>query len=455
MVCLVALFSLFASFTSLNLARANVSLLEKDQWKISMGGFIELDTIADSTRSLSEASGNTPIDRPDTLAGMSGRTQFSVRNSRLSFLIDAPEFESWKSKGLFEFDFLGFDPGPGTAGNTEANFYNSPTVRVRQAYMSVDNGRWQILVGQNWMLFGFQPYYFMPTLEVSPLPAMLYNRTGQVRVVETCKYQNGGTIQSALALMRPPQRDAQYPGFEGGFRFALASRSAGFTGGATGAQKTQPMSLAITGAFREIAIPVNPSALSPSGDKTNFPASAMAVDALLPIIPSKDGNDVSNTLVIGGEYSFGKGYGDQFVGWTGNLSSPLNATGVAPDRNVNLDAGVGGFDPFGNFQLVRLKSFNAYFQFHFPAVTRTWISGGYGKLTSDNIDLLTGSGSNANRTSAGKIPYDKQQVLFGNIAHDFTTQFRMGFEFSHIRTNYQDLVNTHNNRYQLSAYFLL
>ncbi len=56
-----------------------------------------------------DTTGNKVI--PDN--GANGRTQFSVRNSRLAFSLEAPEMDSWKSKGYFEFDLLGFDPTPG------------------------------------------------------------------------------------------------------------------------------------------------------------------------------------------------------------------------------------------------------------------------------------------------------------------------------------------------------
>src|SRR6185437_14115114 len=78
-------------------ASASVSLVDTDQWKVKMGGFIETDTINDSTRSFSEKIGNAPVARPDTLSGTNGREQFSVRNSRLGFDIIAPEQDGWKS----------------------------------------------------------------------------------------------------------------------------------------------------------------------------------------------------------------------------------------------------------------------------------------------------------------------------------------------------------------------
>ncbi len=430
---------------------AAVTLLDKDDWKISMGGFVELDTIVDSTRSFTEVQGNAAVSR-DGVAGQTGRTQLSIRNTRLAFTVEPPEFEGWKTKGHFEFDLLGFDPAPGTptgAANSEAGFFNNPTFRVRHTYLSLERNGWQILGGQYWNMLGWQPYYFMPTVQVAPITGMLYGRTGQIRIVKTVSMENSNTLQAALAVMRPPQRDASLPGLEGGVRLALGGRTAGFAGGSTTPQKTQPMSFGLSGAVREFVTPQSP--LAPTGDLTHVAGYAAVADALIPVIASGDGKDPANTLVFGGEFTAGQGYGDQLVGFTGGLGSPLNSIAAAPEKNVNLDAGIGGFDSSGNFQLVDIRTFNAYFQYHLPGTCRSWFSGGYGRLYSDNINTLVGAN---NKTSAGNFPYDKVQVYFANWMHDVTKQVRVGFEYAFSRTEYGDAYVAHNNRYQLSAFFI-
>jgi len=107
-----------------------VTLLDGD-WKIKLGGFIEFDSITDSTRSLTEIIGNNPVDRPGTYAGNNGRTQFSIRNSRLAFSIEAPKIEETiNNRAYFEFDFLGYDQNPSnttnSVGTNEASFFNNP-----------------------------------------------------------------------------------------------------------------------------------------------------------------------------------------------------------------------------------------------------------------------------------------------------------------------------------------
>ncbi|MGZ3658123.1 MAG: hypothetical protein ACXWR1_15435 [Bdellovibrionota bacterium] len=438
-------------------AFAAVNIADKDGWKVNLGGFVEVDAIHDSTRSLGEIPQNSPVDRPDNIKNMTGRTQFSIRNSRFSIGVEAPEMEGWKSRGYLEMDFMGFDPAPGSttasANNTEASFFNNPTLRARHAFLSTENdGGWQFLAGQTWTLFGWQPYYFMPTAEVAPVTGMIYARTTQFRAMKTMSGSDGMTVQAAVTVGRPPQRDASMPDIEAGLRLASTSRTGGFTGGATGGQKAQPMSIGVTGAYRQFQVAQAPTA--PTGLSTQFGAFAFAGDALIPVIASSDGKDVSNTLTIGGEYTMGKGYGDQLGGWTGNQSNPLsnNSSASSADSKINLDAGLGGFDANNNFSLIKIQTWNAYLQYHLPAATKTWLSFGYSTLNSSNILNFTTNGST--KFTNGNTAYRKDENYFGNVMHDISSQIRVGFEYAYKVTTYADEVKGSNDRYQLNSYFL-
>jgi len=75
--------------------------------EVLMYGFAETDAIVDSARSLAETAGNSAVDRNFVFAGANGRTQFSIRNSRLGFNVAAPKIDDWATKGVLEFDFFG------------------------------------------------------------------------------------------------------------------------------------------------------------------------------------------------------------------------------------------------------------------------------------------------------------------------------------------------------------
>jgi hypothetical protein len=426
-------------------------LLDKGQWKVTMSGFVELDMISDSTRSLGETVGNAPIDKPNTLAGANGRTQFSVRDTRLAFTIEPPSLGSWKFKAHYESDFAGFDPnstGATASLNSEASFFNNPTYRLRHAYFQATHEGFQILVGQSWSVFAWQPYYFFSSDEVYAIPGMTANRTAQVRLMEQLDLGHTFGLQGAFAVLRPAQRDSLYPDLQAGLRFTFGNRSSGLTGGPSGPIRTQPMSLGISGLAREINIPAAGGGV---GDTSNFLASAYALDFMLPIVASSDGKDVGNTLSLIGEYTSGRGYGDQFPNWTGNTANPLNASAVSPSKAVNLDGGIGDYDATGTFGLIDLTSYNIHLQYHFPTEWKTFSEIGYGDLSSSNMSIFT---PKSGLTSAGKQPYNRDTVVFGNLFHQFSEQIRVGIEFAHVETTYADGAVVPNNRYQITALFI-
>jgi hypothetical protein len=424
--------------------QAAVEVMEKDGWTLQMGGFVETDLIKDNRGSFTEVVGNSPVDRPDTAAGQKGRTQMSVRNSRLSFNVMAPPVDNWKTRAYFEYDLLGYEPSPGK-GISEAGYFNNPTFRARHLYVNAESEGLQILTGQTWALLGWQPYYFVPTLQVSPIPGELYSRTAQIRVTESMNASEATMLQFAAGVMRPPQRDSGMPSLEAGARIAFSNRTAGFTAGPTGAMKAQPMSIGISGTYRDFEVPSTISDTTSSS--TSYKGSAVAVDALIPILASSDGKDVSNTLMLGGEFTNGVGYGDQFSGWTGNQPNPLNSSGAVPDSNVNLDAGIGGFDSSQNFSLLKLQSYNIYLQYFLPSSSKSWISAGSTQLVSGNIsDMKVANG--------GKVAYNKTEATFLNFEHELSQQIRIGIEYARIHTVYTDDVDNDNTRYQVSTWFI-
>jgi hypothetical protein len=457
MIKLFALVLVLAVFESS--AFGAITLLDSD-WKIKLGGFIEFDSITDTTRSFDEIISNKPVDRPGTAAGNNGRTQFSIRNSRLGLSIEAPKIDGTISnRAYFEFDFLGYNQNPSNTinnvGTSENGFFDSPTLRVRHAFYQASTDDWELLVGQTWRVFGWQPYYFLNTVNVSPLPAQLYNREVQVRGLKKYRFDQT-TVQADLGVMKPPQRDSSYPGLEAGLRVAFDGRKSGFNGGATGALDAQPMSIAVSGTFREFDLPT--SGGGPS-DTTGFPGEAIAVDGLLPLLASPDGKSVGNTLTLVGEFSTGTGYGDEFTGWSGNIANPLNTAKATSPAGVlaaagqfpNLDGGIGDYDSSGAFHLVHLLSWNAQLQYNFVETSRTWMTLGHSELFSNNLSTLQ---QTTGFMSSGRVGYNREEATFINVFHDLTKQIRVGAEYDYVRTSYLDGVIAHDNRYQLSSWYM-
>ena len=442
-------------------SEASVTLLDHDQWKVTMNGFVEADASSDSTKGFVEIIGNSPVPRGDVASGMKGRTQFSVRNSRLAFGLNPPEQQSFKIEADLEMDFLGFDPSPAVSSSTanlttEANYFNNPTLRIRHAYMAGRSGNFQILAGQTWSLLGWQPYYFSSTADVAPLPGMLYSRTAELKVLQSVPLTQEHRMQFAIAVLRPPQRDSSVPEIQAGFRMTMGSLYSGYSGSAVAKKISSPASLAVSGSWREFEIP---DTKQNSFQSERFRGGALALNFLIPIVPSFDLTEVGNTVSLIGEWSMGTGYGDQFIGWTGGTATPLGsaASGAASvlsanNRPLNLDGGIGDFNPNGVFKLIELQSFALHAQYHLPTRYRSWITLGFNQLFSPNIQDFADSLGKS--TSSNLFLYKRTQAIFFNLFTDFTNQIRFALEFVHVRTSYVDGVNAHNNRYQFSTYFM-
>ena len=112
-----------------------VGVGEGDQrWNLTFYGFVEAEYITDSTRSYGDAIGSGLVARSDTYEGKVGRSQFSMRNTRLGLKFDSPTAFGVKPSAVLEGDFFG---ASSISASSENNVYTSPTFRVRHAYLSL------------------------------------------------------------------------------------------------------------------------------------------------------------------------------------------------------------------------------------------------------------------------------------------------------------------------------
>src|SRR5262249_40863087 len=107
-------------------------------WSFTLFGIVQADYIADTTRSYDEPIGPVLVARTDVYEGTVGRAMFSMRHSRLGFVLDAPAFGGVSPSAVLQGDWAGNQPGnpyPVTNGTVtgttlaESPFHNSPTFR--------------------------------------------------------------------------------------------------------------------------------------------------------------------------------------------------------------------------------------------------------------------------------------------------------------------------------------
>src|SRR6185503_15390775 len=234
------------------------------------------------------------------------------------FSLETPDFSGTRGYALIEGDFFGFDPNPAystaAAGApasqpSESGFYTSPTFRIRHAWVKIESPFVDVLGGQTWSVLGGAGLFQPATVALQGLNGEIYQRTEQIRVGKLIGF-SAGKVEIQVAALRPYQRDGVIPDLSGMLRLELNGwtgyKSSGGTGG--GLSGIQIAVSAVTRQFR--ALPAKPASVT---DWTTATGSAIAIDAIVPIIPaSKESHAGAMTLVAEG--STGSGYNDSFTG---------------------------------------------------------------------------------------------------------------------------------------------
>ena len=201
---------------------------DNQAWAFTLFGTIQADYITDTTRSYNDFIGQSLVARSDTYEGTTGRTQFGMRNTRVGFLLDSPAIGSVTSVGgvpgrLRAAISRAFRTSPrgrrGSAGISETAYYNSPTARIRHAYLTLRNPVVDILAGQTFDVFGWQNFYAPCALLGRSEPAVFTLRA--VPVVQELGAGGPVVVDIAFAAARPAQRDSRVPDLEGGLRLSI------------------------------------------------------------------------------------------------------------------------------------------------------------------------------------------------------------------------------------------
>jgi hypothetical protein len=431
------------------------------RWATTVYGFLAADMILDSTRSLTEAPGGTLIALGGTPAGDNARMTMSVRYTRLGFRMKAPQVGQVMTSATLESDFLGNQPAvqtgpypgapvPTSPYTSESAYFTNPTFRIRHADFKVETPVVDVLFGQYWQLFGWGPGYQPNSLTVAGMPGEINSRTPQLRVSKLIK----GPInfEFAVAATRPFQRDSATPDGEAGLRFSVDSWKGTQTIAATGTQ-TAPLSVAMTGLLRNVAVNEFTSGTSKYTNKLTM--TALALDAFVPIVPGT-GAKRDNSLSLQGEFATGFGYADMYQNTTFGIGFPtpagagfattatsVKATYYSPD----IDPGVVTYDAAGKLHAIELTSYIFGAQYYLPDVDgKLWISGNYSHQESANSHFYT----NGSPTSV-LAAIDWFDV---NLFTDPLPGIRFGLEYANTRDTYVNGVFAINHRGQLSGFFV-
>jgi hypothetical protein len=361
--------------------------------KTTLYGYLEGNFKYDSTQTCAEFCGNTQVQRPGTYRGNHGRTIFSARDSRLGLRIAAPEEHGIRVSGVLETDFFG------PTATTEQGTYSNPVLRIRTSFLKLETPVLDVLIGQQWSLFGWQPVFVSASVQYPGLPGETFERTAQLRLSKTIK-NDAVTTDVAVAANRPPQQDSATPEGVAGIRLQLNK----WTGQHTAYMAfttIQPASIAITGDVRRLRIPE--LRVTPHGGITRT-GGGVALSAYLPIIPATSSSK-ENALSLNGEVSITSGMSDAYTALggagTANAAIPPAVPGGPPTAYTpNFDAGLAVIDAAGNVELIKWLAYFASLEFY-PAGTggRLGLVANYGHLESSNA-RSAGTASSAAATPA-------------------------------------------------------
>jgi hypothetical protein len=418
-------------------------------WSFTLFGIVQADYIADSTRSYDEPIGPALVARSDTYEGTVGRTMFSMRNSRLGFVLESPTIGGVSPSAVLQGDWAGNQPGNpypvqnGTVtGMTlgESPFHNSPTFRIRYAYMTLRNRVADIVAGETVDVFGWQSYYSLCSL--SFVPNQVSSRNTQLRLSRSFLKGAPVNVDIALEAGRPVQRDSQVPDFSGALRFSVDGWK-GITTPGNAVTIAAPLSVSVSGIGRQFK--VNAFTPPPAQSSNNVTGWGVSFDAFLPVIPATNADDRTNKLTLIGSYVVGTGIADLIVSGGGakfpTLPNPAQAS-PPPIYTPDVDNGLVSFDVVGQLHTIDWWAAKGGLQYYGPGRFILSLNATYAQ--SKNMAKLFPKGG-AEIELLGSVA-DKTMYGEATLLWDATPAVRFGLSGQYTRVHYLDGDEPHNIR---------
>ncbi|HEX2686495.1 MAG TPA: hypothetical protein VHN14_07750 [Kofleriaceae bacterium] len=408
------------------------------KWDTTLYGFVEGDTIYDSTQGLNDNAGNSAVPRKGSYAGNHGQTTMGARNSRIGYRISAPAVDDIKASAQLEMDFVGNQP----PGISESAFFASATFRVRHLNVKLETPIVDVLIGQSWQLFGWQTLYQPATVQIQGIPGEVFSRSPQIRLSKKLAC-DPVSLELAVAAARPPQRASATPDGQAGIKLNLDSVKAFHTAGSTGTA-LDSASIGVSVVGRRFAVDEFTAAPHSQVVRNGY---GLSIDALIPVVPAtKEHHD--NALTLLGSFVTGAGTADLYSGLSGGVSQPAlpnpGMTTPAPTYTPNIDNGLALFSADGTLHPMQWTSYLVGAQYYLPPSGKVFLAANYSHTSSGN----------AHAFGAATKVFDQQDWADGNLFVDLTPAVRLGLELAWINQTYVNGTEGTNYRAQFSGWLI-
>jgi hypothetical protein len=400
-------------------------------------GVVQADFIYDTTRSYGDSIGQSLVAREDTFEGTVGRFQASSRSTRFGMALEAKPIAGITPEAVLEGDFAGDQPTNNTGGSERA-YYDSPSFRLRHAFLNLDNDYVDLLIGQTDDVFGWQN-----------TPSSVSRHT-QFRLSTTFLPSSPVGFDVAAAALRPAQRDSRVPDGQAGLRFTVNNWKGIYA--RDGIPSSRKLSIGVSGVARQF----DADAFTPPPTQTSNKVTGwgVSIDAMVPVIPADDEFDRANALTIAGSYVRGTGIGDLMRVDGGAVFPPLPNPARAsppPEYDANVDNGLVSFDRLGVLNTIDWEGFRIDAQYYFPPSGRVRLAAIYTQAYSKNMADLYPQGG----TEIDLVTHiaDRVRYIEGNLYWDVTPEVRLQTACIYTTVTYIDGENPHNIRGKLTAYY--
>ncbi len=386
------------------------------KFKLSIGGYVKLDYAYNSVN-LGSGGVITPITGAIPSKNITGigpnsavfanqeQSIFSLRQSRLWFKVDGPGFLGSKTGGLVEVDFYGDNGAPA----------ESPQLRLRHVYGTIDWPATQVLFGQYWDMFGPMIASTEDFRTAAPQGAPYGPRVPQIRFTQKFNFNADNQLKLVLAVQDPNQFGNNQSAVTGEYGPSVNyAAQAFFVSKALGVAPGY-MSLSMN------PLTIGPFGLygvgkAPSNANRSLSSWGYGLYTFVPIMGSRDGYGRAMTLAFEGQ-----AYAAANLTYSGATAQAVVGTtpaGGIPGNVSNI------FDPTGNQKPARNWAFIAQLKF-FPNQD-LGITAGYGSRYALN-----------NGDYAGIPNYQRQsQQIWTNVTYDLNAAIRVATEWQNIETKY-------------------